>query len=86
MSESLFGINIVESEYGDISDEGIELFNSKFLLNSLKKYDGKAILINLNWDIAVYEDNGDILCKFNIIENEEFKTLLKNIMNVKERK
>lgn len=78
MVESLFGINIVESDDGDISEEGIELFNSNFLLNSLKKYNGKAIVINQNWDITVYEDNGKILCVFNIIENEEFKTLLKN--------
>lgn len=78
MIESLFGINIVESDDGDISEEGIELFNSNFLLNSLKKYNGKAIVINQNWDITVYEDNGKILCVFNIIENEEFKTLLKN--------
>lgn len=81
MIESLFGINIVESEDGDIPEEGIELFNPKFLLNSLKKYNGKAILINLNWDITVYEDDGNILCEFNIIENEEFKVLLRDKVN-----
>lgn len=81
MIESLFGINIVESEDGDILEEGIELFDSKFLLNSLKKYNGKAILINLNWDITVYEDDGNILCEFNIIENEEFKVLLRDKVN-----
>lgn len=78
MIESLFGIDIVESNDGDIAEEGIELFEAKFLLDSLKKYNGKAILINLNWDITIYKDNGDILCEFNIIENEEFKILLKS--------
>lgn len=78
MTESLFGIDIVKSDDGDITEEGVELFNANFVLNTLKKYDGKAILINLNWDIIVYEDNGDILCEFNIIDNEEFKSLLRN--------
>lgn len=77
MIESLFGIDIVESEDGDISEEGIGLFNCNFLLNSLKKYNGKSIDINLNWDIIVYEDDGIILSKFNIIKNDEFKSLLK---------
>lgn len=78
MIESLFGIDIVKSDDGDISEEGIELFNSKFLLKSLQKYNGKAILINLNWDITVYEDDGNILYEFNIIDNEEFKSLLRD--------
>lgn len=78
MIESLFGIDIVESNDGDVEDEGISLFNANFLLDSLKKYNGKAISINFNWDITIYEDNGSILCTFNIIENEEFKTLLKD--------
>lgn len=81
MIESLFEIDIVKSDDGDISEEGVELFNSKFLLTSLQKYNGKAILINLNWDITVYEDDGNVLCEFNIIENEEFKALLRDKIN-----
>lgn len=81
MVESLFGIDIVESDDGDVSEEGISLFDCNFLLNSLKKFNGKSIDINFNWDITIYEDDGTILCNFNIIENEEFKLLLKNIVN-----
>ena len=82
MLESLFGINVVGSNDGDMSEEGIELFNATFSLGSLKKYNGKAILINFNWDITIYEDDGNIIDKFNIIENEEFRTLLKNKFNM----
>lgn len=78
MIESLFGIDIVESDDGDVEEEGIGLFNVKFLINSLKKYDGKSILITLNWDITIYKNDGSILCTFNIIENEEFKSLLRD--------
>lgn len=78
MIESIFGINIVESGDGDLTDEGLQLFNVKFLLKSLEKYNGKAIEINFNWDITIYEDNGEIVDSFNIIENEEFKVLLKD--------
>lgn len=78
MVESLFGINIVEGNDGDISGEGIEIYNVEFLLDSLAKYNGKSVLINQNWDITVYGDNGYIIEEFNIIEVEEFKTLLRN--------
>lgn len=77
MIETLFDIEIVKSDDGDMSEEGVELFNVKFLLNSLKQYNGKSILITQNWDISIYDNNGEVTT-FNIIENEEFKTLLKS--------
>lgn len=77
MIETLFDIEIVKSNDGDMSEEGVELFNVEFSLNSLKQYNGKSILITQNWDISIYDDNGDVVT-FNIIENEEFKTLLKS--------
>ena len=77
MRAGLFEIDIVESEEFEKSDYGICINYPTFLLNSLKKYNNKQTIIDIDWNIVILDDFGKIIYDFNIYENEEFKELLK---------
>lgn len=80
MEEKLFNFVIFSyQEYDKIDDDTVQYYDVKWMLEELKKYDNKLIVVNRNWDITIYKDDGiDIEIEFNLIEVESMRKLVEN--------
>ncbi|MDY8021206.1 hypothetical protein [Paenibacillus polymyxa] len=72
----LFGIEILTCEDIDIAEESIQYNGVAFLINSLSHYNGMTIEVMHDWTIRVWDNEGVILEKFYLIENDEFREKL----------
>ncbi|GAA0840644.1 hypothetical protein GCM10008915_36630 [Bifidobacterium pullorum subsp. gallinarum] len=76
MSVCLFGVAVLDCEYIDVTEESFQYNDVKFLINALTKYDGKSVEIFHDWKLRVWDDQGEVICEFYLIEVEEFKEIL----------
>lgn len=72
----IFGIEVLDSEDIDVSEESIQYNGVTFLIDSLSKYDGLSVEVLEDWTFKIYSDNGEILESFYLIENDEFRAKL----------
>jgi hypothetical protein len=72
----LFGIQVLESDWIDITEESIQYNEANFLINSLAKYNGMTIEILNDWKLKVWDDKGQVTDEFYLIENDEFRKML----------
>lgn len=72
----LFDIDVLDCESYDLMDESTQYNDVQFCIDSLKKYDGKCIEVKHDWKIVVWDDEGNVIDEFFLIENEEFRRKL----------
>ncbi|WP_225229433.1 hypothetical protein [Paenibacillus gallinarum] len=72
----IFGIEILNCEDIDVSDASIQYNGVTFLIDSLSKYDGMTIEVFHDWTFKIWDDKGNILETFFLIENDEFREKL----------
>ncbi|PYY28309.1 hypothetical protein [Paenibacillus illinoisensis] len=72
----LFGIEILECEYTDASEESFQYDSVTFHLKSLSKYNGMTIEVLHDWMFKVWDAEGKVIDKFYLIENDEFRKML----------
>ncbi|MDR6779400.1 MULTISPECIES: hypothetical protein [Paenibacillus] len=72
----LFGIQVLESDWIDITEESIQYNEVSFLFKSLIKYDGMTVEILNDWRLKVWDDEGKVIDEFYLIENDEFRKVL----------
>lgn len=72
----IFDIKVLESDWVDITEESIQYNEVSFSIESLKRYDGKSVEVLHDWKIRIWDDVGNVIEEFFLIENEEFKRML----------
>lgn len=77
-TEELFNIEIMSFDEFDMAEEGYLYTNIEWYLHELKKYNGMSAVVNLNWDIEIWNNEGAKLDKINILSLASFQNLLKN--------
>lgn len=75
----LFGIEILNCEDIDITDESVQYNGVTFLFDSLSQYDGMTIEVAHDWKLKVWDYENNILAEFFIIDNYEFREKLYDI-------
>jgi len=81
MEEKLFGIKIFEWTDYDILEDVTQYYDVEWTFKELEKYNGRIIIVNTNWDIEIYNEDGTAVDKkFNIIEINEFKEKIKELL------
>jgi hypothetical protein len=81
MEEKLFGIKIFEWEEYDLLENVTQYYDVKWNFKELEKYNNRIITVTTNWDIEIYNEDGTAVDKqFNIIEIDEFKEKLKELL------
>lgn len=81
MEEKLFGIKIFEWEEYDLLENVTQYYDVKWSFTELEKYNGRIITVTTNWDIEIYNEDGTAVDKqFNIIEINEFKGKIKELL------
>jgi hypothetical protein len=73
---NLFDIDVLDCDFVDITDESVQYNEVAFLLLSLKKYDGKCVEVKHDWEFLIWNDAGEVVDKFLLIENDEFRQKL----------
>lgn len=72
----IFGIDILECEYTDASEESLQYEDVTFFIESLSIYNGKIIEVLHDWKIKVWDEQGNVIDIFYLIENGEFREKL----------
>lgn len=72
----LFGIDILNCDSIDIQDDSIQYNDVRFCIESLKKYNGSYIQVFYNGKFNVWNEEGEVIDQFYLIENDEFKKML----------
>ena len=77
--EKFCGIKIFEwEEWDDISVGILQYYNVKFLLSSMKQYDGNIVPINIDGQMIIYNDSSKIIWKGYITDIPEVMEELNN--------
>ena len=78
-TEKFCGIKILEwEEWDDISVGILQYYNVKFLLSSMKQYDGNIVSINIDGQMIIYNDSSKIIWKGYITDIPEVMEELNN--------
>lgn len=81
MEEKLFGISIFEWTEYDLLEDVTQYYDVEWKFKDLEKYNGRIITVTTNWDIEIYNEDGTAVDKkFNIIEINEFKVKVKELI------
>ncbi|MCZ1267412.1 MULTISPECIES: hypothetical protein [Paenibacillus] len=73
---SLFGIDILDCEDVDLTEESIQYNNVTFYIESLKQYEGCTIEVKSDWTMIIWGEEGTVIHQFSLIENDEFRQTL----------
>lgn len=77
--EKFCGIKILEwEEWDEISARILQYYNVKFLLSSMKQYDGNIVSINIDGQMIIYNDSNKIIWKGYITDISEIMEELNN--------
>ena len=77
-TEKLLNVELFDYNDADILSEDIfQYYEVKWKFESLKKYDGRAISLNRNGDVEIYDDDGNVEKSFNLGQLKEFVNQLK---------
>ena len=60
-----------------LSEDTFQYYGVKWKFERLKKYDGRAISLNRNGDVEIYDDDGNVEKSFNLGQLKEFIDKLK---------
>lgn len=72
----LFGIQVLESDWIDITEEGTQYNEVEFLLQSLTKYNDMTVEIQNDWKLKIWNGDNEVIDEFYLIENDEFRKKL----------
>ncbi|MET1168405.1 hypothetical protein ABWV16_25515, partial [Bacillus velezensis] len=75
-ADSLFGIDILDCEDVDLTEESIQYNNVTFYIESLKKYEGYTVEVKSDWTMIIWGEEGSIIDEFSLIDNVEFRHAL----------
>ena len=71
-------LNYLIGMAGDyLSEDTFQYYGVKWKFERLKKYDGRAISLNRNGDVEIYDDDGNVEESFNLGQLKEFIDKLK---------
>ncbi|MGG1664485.1 hypothetical protein [Brevibacillus sp. NRS-1366] len=74
---SLFGIEVLEFCFLDVMENGTQYSEGTFTLKTLKKFDGRIVIIMNDWKVLIFDHEGEsVEEEFFLIENDEFRELL----------
>ena len=77
-TEKLLNVELFDYNDGDdLSEDIFQYYEVKWKFESLKKYDGRAISLNRNGDVEIYDDEGNVEKSFNLGQLKEFIDKLK---------
>lgn len=77
--EKFCGIKILEwEEWDEISAGILQYYNVKFLLSSMKQYDGNIVSINIDGQMIIYNDSNKIIWEGYITDIPEIMEELNN--------
>ena len=77
-TEKLLNVELFDYNDGDVLSEDIfQYYEVKWKFESLRKYDRKAISLNRNGDVEIYDDEGNVEKSFNLSQLKEFIDKLK---------
>ena len=77
-TEKLLNVELFDYNDGDdLSEDIFQYYEVKWKFESLKKYDGRAISLNRNGDVEIYDDEGNVEKSFNLGQLKEFVNQLK---------
>ena len=77
-TEKLLNVELFDYNDGDdLSEDIFQYYEVKWKFESLKKYDGRAISLNRNGDVEIYDDDGNVEKSFNLGQLKEFVNQLK---------
>ena len=76
-TEKLLNVELFDYNDGDdLSEDIFQYYEVKWKFESLRKYDGRAISLNRNGDVEIYDD-GNVEKSFNLGQLKEFVNQLK---------
>ena len=77
-TEKLLNVELFDYNDGDdLSEDTFQYYEVKWKFESLRKYDGRAISLNRNGDVEIYDDEGNVEKSFNLGQLKEFVNQLK---------
>ena len=77
-TEKLLNVELFDYNDGDdLSEDIFQYYEVKWKFESLRKYDGRAISLNRNGDVEIYDDDGNVEKSFNLGQLKEFVNQLK---------
>ena len=77
-TEKLLNVELFDwNDWDDCSEDTFQYYEVKWKFESLRKYDGKAITLNRNGDVEIYDDDGNVEKSFNLSQLKEFIDKLK---------
>ena len=66
-TEKLLNVELFDYNDGDdLSEDIFQYYEVKWKFESLRKYDGRAISLNRNGDVEIYDDEGNVEKSFNL--------------------
>lgn len=75
---TLFDIAVLNCEWFDVTEEGTQYNEVEFLIESLQHHNGKSVEIMHDWKLRIWDDEGNIIEEFFLIDNKEFRLKLYN--------
>ena len=80
-SEKLFNIVIFQwKDWYEINSDVCKYYGVQWELKELENYNDRIIIVDRNWNITILkEDERNTDRKFNLIEIQEFKDLIKSV-------
>ena len=77
-TEKLLNVELFDwDDWDDYSEDTFQYYGVKWKFERLKKYDGRAISLNRNGDVEIYDDEGNVEKSFNLGQLKEFVNQLK---------
>ena len=77
-TEKLLNVELFDwDDWDDFSEDTFQYYGVKWKFERLKKYDGRAISLNRNGDVEIYDDDGNVEKSFNLGQLKEFVNQLK---------
>ena len=77
-TEKLLNVELFDWDDWDyLSEDIFQYYGVKWKFESLRKYDRKAISLNRNGDVEIYDDEGNVEKSFNLGQLKEFIDKLK---------
>ena len=77
-TEKLLNVELFDYNDGDdLSEDIFQYYEVKWKFESLRKYDRRAISLNRNGDVEIYDDDGNVEKSFNLGQLKEFVNQLK---------
>ena len=74
----MFDIPILDSEYCDCMEDGIQYLAEKWHLDDMKKHTGRYVVIGFDGSMKIYEETGEEILSGLLLESKDFSRKLKD--------